>query len=171
MIEQYARIDSLDRGIACLSVQKQATGCHGCSLNQGCGTALIAQLWPTRLPDCLQLPITSIPRFARAGDQVLLGINEAYLYQTVMLLYAAPLIGLLVGAVCGAWLGSYWAGANALELASIIAGLLGLSAGIGYARRQSAAHANVLERHMQVLKVMPAPVSVSPINSGADKFD
>lgn len=171
MIEQHARVEELDEHQVKLRPEIQSSGCHSCSLNSGCGTSLIAQLFPNHLPKQLSLPAQTIPKPIKVGDRVLLGLQESYLYQALILLYAIPLMGLLGGAVLGAWWASYVNQPSFVEPASILMGLLGLSVGVGYARHQSLRYTNKLQHHMQVLQVIPASViPVEQMNTEANKL-
>lgn len=156
MIEQNTRVTTLDAQSIGLQTTAQSAGCQHCHVNGACGTSLLAQLLPKRLSHQLQLPIQAMPGAVKVGDQVLLGISEHYLYQAMLWLYALPLAGLVGGAVLGALAGNYFPGITAVEPASIIAGLLGLSAGIGYARYHSWRPGKALEQHIQVLEIVPA---------------
>lgn len=170
MIEQYARVEALDDQTIRLHAETQTTTCHSCNAHSACGASLIARLFPHRTPNTLQLPVQSMPQSVKVGDRLLLGISEGSLHQAVMLLYALPLLGLLGGALSGAWLGGYAYGAIAAEPASILAGLLGLSAGIAYARYRSLRYASAAPQHIQVLKVMPAaPIPVVQPYAKTDK--
>lgn len=168
MIEQYARVESFNQQTVSLRANMQSSGCHSCNLSGGCGTSLIAKLFPSRMPETLQMPIESMPSAVKVGDQVRLGIQENTLNQAVIMLYLIPLIGLVSGAITGAGLGEYLFAANGVEPVSIFGGLLGLSAGIVYARYRTLQNANALENHLQVLQIIPAmAVTLEPINADA----
>lgn len=119
MIEQRARVKRVEGNRVWVQTETQ-TGCHSCGARSGCGSALIAQMFPARFNQQLQIPLsqdhTTPPRI---GDHVVLGIDEAYLQKVSLLLYAVPLLGLLAGAVAGQFL-------TGTEPGAMVAGLSGL---------------------------------------------
>lgn len=119
MIEESARVLRVNAGIATVSVQRRSA-CGTCSVHSGCGTALLASWLPRR-----RLTFGVDNRVgARLGDTVVIGLDEQHLQRYAMLLYATPLVGLLVGALMGQWL----AGAigTGPELMSVVFGLSGV---------------------------------------------
>jgi sigma-E factor negative regulatory protein RseC len=119
MIEQHARVTAVDGDLIELHTEAQ-TGCHACGAKSGCGSGLIAQMFPARFNQRLRLGGSHLRVAPRPGDQVVIGIDERYLQKSSLLLYAVPLLGLIAGAILGQ---SLWG----TELASILGGLLGLS--------------------------------------------
>lgn len=97
--------------------------CQSC---QGhCGVAWLARLWPRRA-DPLKIARDRVPFPVQVGDQVTLTMHQAVLDRAVWHLYGWPLGGLLSGGMTGAGLGG--------ELLSVLLGLLGLGAGLLYAK-------------------------------------
>lgn len=125
MIEQQATVVSLEGDQATIAIARQSA-CGSCAAKSGCGTSVIASLFPQRRPH-LQVPNTL---HAVVGDQVLIGLPEAGLQQASLLLYGVPLLTLLVGAL----LGQSWGGS---EPQSILGGLLGAGLGLWFVRWQS----------------------------------
>ena len=131
MIEEPARVLSCDRGEALVQTE-QRTACGGCNARAGCGTSLLAQVFghkPARLR-------VANPIAAEPGDRVIVGLSERGLLRASMLLYVLPLMGLLLGALGGELLVQRL-GLGGGEALSILAGLLGLAAGLGLARNFS----------------------------------
>lgn len=127
MIEQEARVRAVDGDIAEVVVMRQST-CGGCQAKSGCGTALVGDLFPNR-EMALRLDNS---QHARAGDLVMIGLPEASLQIAALLLYGLPLLTLIAGAMAGQWLAQSIG--TALEPTAILAGLLGLIAGLTAAR-------------------------------------
>lgn len=126
MIEQEARVTAVQGDQAQVSIVSQSA-CGGCAAKSGCGTSVIASLFPQRQQ---QLRVTN-SHHAKPGDRVLIGLPESGLQRASLLLYGVPLLGLLGGALAG----QHWGGS---ELQSILGGLLGASIGLWFVRWRSA---------------------------------
>jgi sigma-E factor negative regulatory protein RseC len=155
MIEQYARVETQDAQHIRLRAETQTTSCQTCHSGKGCGVSLLSQLFPRRFSQQLQLPLAAMPQAVKAGDRVLLGIHEGCLYRAAILLYVLPLLGLIGGGTAGIWISQLMNNPMMAEPISIVTGLSGLSIGVAYARYRATAHADALQRHVQVLQVMP----------------
>ena len=125
MIEQQAQVTALDGDHALVVIVRQ-NACGSCAAKSGCGTSVIASLFPQRQQ---QLRVANTVQ-AGAGDQVLIGLSESGLQRASLLLYGVPLLGLLAGAL----LGQLWGGS---EPRSILGGLLGASLGLWIVRWRS----------------------------------
>jgi sigma-E factor negative regulatory protein RseC len=132
MIEERARVVAVEGHLAEVETQR-TTACGACSAKGGCGSALLASLFGSR-PSRIRV-LNRIQ--AQAGERVIIGLQEAAFLKAAFALYAAPLLAMIAGAVAGEWLaaGSLSGGA---ELPSLAGGLLGLAAGLVWARRFSA---------------------------------
>lgn len=130
MIEESARVLSVDAGIATVSVQRRSA-CGSCSAKVGCGTALLASWLPQRR---LTFQVENHVG-ARLGDMVVIGLDEQRLQRYAMVLYATPLAGLLVGAVTGQWLAGVIG--TGPELTSVVFGLSGVLTALVWVRRGS----------------------------------
>ena len=86
MIEQQARILSVEHGLAQVSVGPQS-GCSACDAGQGCGAGLFGRLL-RRKPISVVLPN---PGGFRAGQSVVLAVSELFYLRLVARLYALPL--------------------------------------------------------------------------------
>ena len=93
MIEQQARILSVEHGLAQVSVGPQS-GCSACDAGQGCGAGLFGRLL-RRKPISVVLPN---PGGFRAGQSVVLAVSELFYLRLVARLYALPLASGLVAA-------------------------------------------------------------------------
>ncbi|WP_166269069.1 SoxR reducing system RseC family protein [Marinobacter caseinilyticus] len=75
----------------------QLSACNTCSAKQGCGQRVLAGVTAGRANQVLVDNVLG----ARVGDVVTLAIEESALLRASLLVYALPLIFLVVGAVAG----------------------------------------------------------------------
>lgn len=161
MIEQSARVLRLDGDWVVVATEPQS-GCSSCDVKSGCGTSLIARLFPQRPQQQLRLPLRGIDPLPRPGDRVLLGIDQRYLHRSTLLLYTVPLMGLLGGAIVGSLVGGMPNSPLASEPMSILLCLLGLSLGLAYTRKRAAVSARQPGQVVRLLRVTPAesPIAI-----------
>jgi sigma-E factor negative regulatory protein RseC len=153
MIEQEASVVGLSGDDARGAIQRQ-TACGGCAAKTGCGTSVVASLFPQR-QQTLRLPNT---QQARVGDRILVGLPETALQRASLLLYGIPLVLLL----CGAVLGQIWAGTEPM---AILGGLSGVTLGLLLVRRLTR-HARMASMQPVMLRRLPAETAVSvPLQS------
>lgn len=151
MIEQSARVTACNADTVSLATQN-TSACHGCQAQGGCGTGLLAKLFPQRLPRELQLPRHLFPEQLHVSDRVLLGISEQALHTATWLVYMLPLLGLLLGSVAGSAGAHMLALAHYAEPASILSGLLGLILGSFLLSRHNTIK-NLSVEQLKVLRV------------------
>ncbi|BES72486.1 alginate biosynthesis regulator MucC [Marinobacter nanhaiticus D15-8W] len=118
MIEESGTVVALEGDEVWVQTIRQSS-CGSCSARKGCGQGALASITDGRAN---QVRVRNTCG-AGVGDHVVLGIEESQLLRASLLVYALPLLGLLVGALVGAGL---WPG---LDLAAIASGGLGLTAG------------------------------------------
>ena len=118
MIEETAIVVAIEGEQALLQTQRRSA-CQSCSVKQGCGTSVLAKVVGTR---STQISVKNHLQ-ARVGDEVLLGIEENALVQGSLLVYALPLVMMLVFAVAGEWLAQTLGWEH--ELFAILAAALG----------------------------------------------
>lgn len=118
MIEEQATVIAIEGDDVLLQTQRKSA-CQSCSVNKGCGTSVLAKVVGQRSS---QIRVGNTLH-ARLGDTVLLGVKENALVQGSLLIYAMPLIVMLVMAV----IGERWAMLNDLnsELIAIVSAILG----------------------------------------------
>jgi len=131
MIEETGRVVSIDGESAEVETQRRRA-CGQCAEQGGCGTSLVAQMLGERPARVRVLN----PIQARPGDQVVIGVEEGAFLRVAALLYGVPLLALIGGALAGQWLGGR-TGAVGTEPLSLLSGLLGLIAGLGWVRRRT----------------------------------
>jgi sigma-E factor negative regulatory protein RseC len=109
----------------------RASACGSCSSKAGCGTTTLNQMLGSKTSAFKVLN----PIGARAGERVVIGVEETALLKSSALVYLLPLVLLLAGAMLGGWL----APANTLADAYAAAGmLLGLVSGFFLLKQVSA---------------------------------
>lgn len=96
MIEELGVIKAVDQDHIWVETQIKTT-CGGCSVNQDCGTGVVAR----GLSSKSQLLIFRCDKPARIGQQVKLGIPEEDLLGASALMYLLPLVILLVSVALG----------------------------------------------------------------------
>lgn len=108
MMREWATVISWRQGEALLQCEAHA-GCSGCRARQGCGSAALAELGPQTRHQ-LRLAVSQP---LQPGQRVEIGLQEASVLRSALLVYITPLVGLLGGGGAGQlWLGSD--GASAL---------------------------------------------------------
>jgi len=118
MIEEKATVVAVEGEHVLLQTQRRSA-CQSCSVKQGCGTSVLAKVVGRRSSQILVKNSLN----ASIGDEVVIGINDQALVKGSLLIYALPLVLLLVGAL----MGELWArvvGFN-IELMSIVSGTAG----------------------------------------------
>ncbi|MDH5473716.1 MAG: SoxR reducing system RseC family protein [Gammaproteobacteria bacterium] len=120
MIEEQATVVALEGKDALLQTQRKSA-CQSCSVKKGCGTSVISKVVGKRSS---QIRVANVLD-AKLGDTVLLGVHEDALVQGSLLIYAMPLLAMLLLAVAG----EFWAKVNGYnsELVAIISAILGFS--------------------------------------------
>ncbi|STD41642.1 Sigma-E factor regulatory protein rseC [Edwardsiella tarda] len=102
MMREWATVISWHAGEALLQCEAHA-GCTGCRARQGCGTAALAELGPQTRHQ-LRLAVSQP---LQVGQRVEIGLQEASVLRSALLVYLTPLAGLLGGGAIGQlWLAS-----------------------------------------------------------------
>ncbi|KHF24451.1 SoxR reducing system RseC family protein [Solemya velum gill symbiont] len=94
MIEEQAVVTAVAGDLIEVRVEQQSA-CGSCSAKSGCGTSIVASLFPGRQQQ-LQLPNTIN---AVVGERVVLSIAEEAIISGSLRLYLFPLLGLIAGAM------------------------------------------------------------------------
>ncbi|TNF35585.1 MAG: hypothetical protein EP315_05595 [Gammaproteobacteria bacterium] len=100
MIEEVATVVAVEGDIAILQTQRRSA-CQSCSVKQGCGTSVLSKVVGQRSS---QISLKNTMQ-ARVGDEVVVAIEDNALVQGSLLMYALPLVLMLVFAVTGEYLG------------------------------------------------------------------
>lgn len=123
MIEEQGRVVDVRDGYVLVETQRRSS-CDKCSVNAGCGTSVLSKVLGQKRTRVRALD----PLGAKAGDDVVIGIEDAMLLRSSLAAYLVPLVGLLAGALGGGALASVFA--ISPEAGSILCALAGLAAGI-----------------------------------------
>ncbi len=159
MIEEAATVIGLQGDFALITTRRKSA-CGSCNASNGCGTSLIASLFPERSSRIL----VSNPVDAGIGDSVIVGLDESQLQKASLLLYAVPLLGLIVGAIAGQQ-GAIWTGYGWMaELISILCGLSGLIAGLMLVHRISMQGSGVNRNQARIISIERVAVPLSQID-------
>ena len=126
--------------------------CGSCSAKSGCGTSLLASLFPDRKRTFLARNGAG----ARAGDRVIIGLRESDLQIASLLLYLLPILGLIGGALAGTWLAKTLHSGDG-ELLSILTGIASMAAVLAWIRRGRFAGSGEGRFQAVILRVIPAP--------------
>jgi sigma-E factor negative regulatory protein RseC len=155
VIEQPGIVTAMRDGRVRVDASGSAGGCDTCGKN-GCGTASLARFFGRR---SREVWVDNAVR-AAVGDRVVIGLDEAALQRAALNAYLWPLLGLLAGSVAGDLLATPETG----ELAGIAVGLMGLFAGILYARHRAgrAAGADGQPRLLRVTRAAGLAAVVAP---------
>ncbi|HID45853.1 MAG TPA: hypothetical protein EYP34_08875 [Chromatiaceae bacterium] len=109
-------------------VAETKSACGSCSAKNGCGTSLLASMFPQRKRSFR----ANNPVSAKVGDRVIIGLDESAMQFASLLVYLAPLLGLIGGAILGSWLmpsllpGSAEIGSISMGVGGFILVLLGV---------------------------------------------
>lgn len=143
MIEEQAVVVGIERDMALLEIVRSKP-CGLCGQTRGCGVSIWGRLLGHR-----NTVVRAENRInARAGDNVVVGLDEKALLASSMAAYGVPLISLLIGAALGGSFASTEGSADAYGLMGAGAGLaLGLLWLRGHsARRNSGGYRPVVLR-------------------------
>lgn len=129
MIEQQGTIVDIQGEFAWVQTERQSS-CGDCAAKAGCGTALLNRSMGKRSN---RVRVTN-SLGVRTGDCVVLGVPEQALLKGSFVIYALPLLCLLLAA-----LGTHLLFADATpgwrDLAALIGGTVGFGVGLFWARR------------------------------------
>lgn len=105
----------------------QGSTCEGCHVAGGCGTSVLGQLFGRR-PYRLR---AVNPVGADIGDRVAIGLDERAFLRGSLLVYALPLLGLVVGGLIAVGL------MGEGDTSAVLGGGLGLVLGLSWSRIRS----------------------------------
>ena len=150
MLEESGVVVSSSKGIAEVAVLPQSA-CGSCSASNGCGTSLIASLFPERNS---RFKVKNTLG-AQKGEQVVIGLHESALQSASLILYLVPLAGLIFGAMAGIYL-SQDVFHSTSELPGILLGFSGMGAGfilVKHLVRRSASSARYQAEIIRINKI------------------
>ena len=131
MIEETARVVECQDRFAWVETNRRSA-CDSCSMNKGCGSGLISQIFTDK-----RARLKVLNRIqASVGDSVLIGINEAALLSGSFLIYMLPILSLLGFALLGELMAAQLLIENS-ELLAIPFGVFGLVLALWWVRRRT----------------------------------
>ncbi len=152
MIQEEARVVSVEQGAAWVETQRK-TACQACSVKNGCGTSVLAKLWPAHINQVRVLDKVGV----RHGDRVLIAISDRALVKGSLLVYLLPLLLMFAGAFVGlAWANSFTIADSDIMVSAMA--LLGLGAGFVWLRRWSRLRGAGEEFQPVIVKRLSEPV-------------
>lgn len=148
MLEEHAIVLSispnshnLSDSIAVLEIERK-TACGLCGKTRGCGNSIWGKLFAHQSTAFkAQNPIK-----AKVGDSVVVGINERALLKSALLLYIAPLVTMMIGAIL----------MNELmhnNVGPILGALIGLILGFVWVKGHTTASRYFLEQQPIILRL------------------
>ena len=132
MIEERAVVIGVEQDIASLEVVRR-TACGLCGQTRGCGISLFGRLFGHR--NNIFKAQNSI--HAKAGDNVIVAIEEHAVLNSALMLYGIPLAALLLGAILGNVLSS--GGTPQTDAYALVGAAAGLLLGLGWVKGHAVA--------------------------------
>ncbi|MBI2778833.1 MAG: SoxR reducing system RseC family protein [Gammaproteobacteria bacterium] len=129
MIEESARVVAVEGDVAWVETRRNSV-CGSCAANKGCGTTALAKVVGVKYSRLRVLNAIA----AKAGDEVVIGIEENALVRGSLAMYAIPVVLLLVFAGLGDALNNQMQ-ITTSEIISVVSGLFGLAGGFFWVSR------------------------------------
>lgn len=151
MLEEEGTVISVQGEFAEVRTEPKSA-CGSCSARSGCGTSLLAGLFPRRE----RAFMARNPLAARPGDRVVIGLRESDLQLASLVIYLLPILGLIGGALLGNWLAALLYSSDG-ELLSILLGVGMLALTLLWIRRSQNGLAGNGRFQAVILQVERAP--------------
>jgi sigma-E factor negative regulatory protein RseC len=130
MIEEHAQVVLVEGQDVWVETQRQSA-CGQCSVNKGCGTAVIGKVVGNK---STRVPVLNPDNVSVAtGDRVLIGIEEQALVKGSMAIYLMPLLFMFLFGLLGEGLAKQFLLSNP-DVLVVILSLLGLAMGFLWVR-------------------------------------
>jgi sigma-E factor negative regulatory protein RseC len=122
------------------------TACGSCSAQKGCGTSLLAKLFPNRQHFVRVLAQADQISILQVGQDVTIEVSDSLIVKASLIMYLVPIALLLVGAVIGDTKG----GSDGY---AILGGAIGLSMGLVLVRLHAWTGRNNPDLHPVIVDV------------------
>lgn len=129
MIEEPGQVVQAGGGYAWVETRPR-TACDSCGSSDGCGTGALSKAFGRRNNRIRVIDTVG----CTPGDRVILGLDEAALLRSSLVLYAVPLIMMILAALVGRTVLGPWLQSDP-ETVAMVSGVLGLVFGFAWARR------------------------------------
>ncbi|WP_455200302.1 SoxR reducing system RseC family protein [Kaarinaea lacus] len=155
MLEEQATVVAVENDTILVEVQRQSA-CGQCAANKGCGTGVLQKVIGNKRN--IFRVIGELP--VKVGDNVIVGINENALVRGSLIIYAVPVVFIILFALLGETIAPQSMSINA-DYASMTGALVGLAVSIlglrWYNRkiRKNADYQAVLLRHANIITIQP----------------
>lgn len=136
MLEERGRVVAVEAGAVWVETQRRGS-CGQCEAQESCGAGVWQQALRSRTQRVRAQTAGLQPR---VGDWVILGVAEGVVLRGALVLYLAPLAGLLAGALLGQALGQ----SEAASILGASAGLVLALLAVAWRQRRESAQAVVL---------------------------
>lgn len=133
MVEEQGVVVAVEGHAAWVETQRKAV-CDTCSVNKGCGTAVISKALGDKRS---RIKVLNGDLPLRVGDEVVIGLQEQALLRGSLIVYGLPLMLMMAAALCADYAGRQWLGIAAGDPLEISAGIAGFVAGLLWVRRFS----------------------------------
>ena len=155
MLEEQATVVAVENETVWVEVQRQSV-CGQCAANKGCGTGVLQKVLGNKRN--IFRVIGELP--VKVGDNVIIGINENALVKGSLVIYAVPILLIIVFALLGETIATRSMSMNS-DYTSMVGALIGLIVsmlGLRWHNRiisNSARYQAVLLRHANIITVQP----------------
>lgn len=155
MLEERATVVSVDDKAIWVEVKRQST-CGQCAANKGCGSAALQKV----LGNKRNIFRVTGDLIVKVGDEVVIGINENAIVKGSLLVYALPILSIIIFALIGETIGSRTLSLDS-DFMSLLGAAFGLVASVLGLRWHSRKSANqpqyqpVLLRHVNQMVLRP----------------
>ena len=130
MIEEPGEVVQVRDGFAWVETRRR-TACDSCGSSEGCGTGTLSKAFGRRSNRIRVVDAVG----CKLGDAVVLGLDEAALLRSSLVVYAVPLVLMMLAALAGRAVFASLVAAGHTDVVAMVFGLLGLGAGFLWARR------------------------------------
>lgn len=146
MVEESGIVLSVSQGLAEVETVRTSS-CTACQAKSACGHHAIAKVSSSN-----RMRMMVSDSFAtQVGQEVVVGIPEDTLLKASIWMYLVPLVGLVLGATLPGLI-------NDSAALAAIGSIIGLAAGLAFARKASLEHANDPDFQPKILSIKTKPI-------------
>lgn len=146
MVEESGIILSVSQGLAEVETVRTSS-CTACQAKSACGHHAIAKVSSSNR---MRMMVTDTFD-SQVGQEVVVGIPEDTLLKASVLMYLVPLLGLVLGATLPGTV-------NENPIFAALGSVMGLGAGLYFARKASLKHVNDPDFQPKILSIKTKPI-------------